>query len=76
MEIRVVQKSIIEIFEGDKILSQTIVGNDLQLGIFHDCNMMLKGWTIDRMIAAQKDEEALTEEKKAQENQPCAEVCA
>lgn len=76
MEIRLVQKSILEVFEADKVYSQTIVDNDLPLGKFHDCNMLLKGWTVDRMVSAQKDEEALSVEKKAEENQPCAESCA
>ncbi len=76
MEIRLVQKSVLEVFEGDKILTSTIVGNDMPLGKLHDCNMLLKGWTIDRMVSAQKEEKEMSVEKQSQENEPCADECA
>lgn len=30
---------------------------DIPLGVFHDFLMKAKGWSVDRMIAAQKEEE-------------------
>ena len=65
MEIRLVQKSVLEVFEGEKIISQMIVGNDCPLGVLHDAYMLGKGWTVDRMVAAQKEEQAAAEAHKA-----------
>lgn len=67
MEIRLVQKSVLEVFEGNEIISQTIVANDVALGRFHDANMLLKGWTVDRMTKIHSDEVKMTEEQKKEE---------
>jgi len=64
MEIKLVQKSVLEVWENDKLISQTIVESNLPLGTMHDSLMMQKGWTVDRMIAAQKQEQEIAEQQR------------
>ena len=75
MELKVVQKTFLETWENGVLVTSTIVGNDLPLGKMHDACMLLKGWTVDRMFAAQKQEEenvalfkAAEDQQEAQEN--------
>jgi len=75
MELKLVQRTVLETWGNDVLITSTVVGNDLPLGKMHDACMLLKGWTVDRMMAAQRQEEenvaqfkAVEEQQKAQEN--------
>lgn len=51
------QKSTLEVsIEGKNY--QLICDNDSPLGSLHDALMQMKGWTVERMIKAQQEEEA------------------
>jgi hypothetical protein len=41
--------------------------SDSPLGSLHDALMQMKGWCVDRMIAAQKEEQDISDAQKAQE---------
>jgi len=70
MELKLVQKTVLETWENDVLISSTIVSNDLPLGKLHDAFMLAKGWTVERMFAAQKqEEENVAQYKAAQEQQ-------
>ncbi len=60
------QKSIFEIVIADKTYNFSC-DNDSPLGCVHDALMQMKGWVVDRMIAAQKEEMAASEAQKAAE---------
>ena len=51
--------------EDNKIVAY--IETDVALGSLHDFLMQFKGWTVDRMITAQKEEEAHAKEQM-QEN--------
>lgn len=74
MELKLVQKTVLETWENDVLISSTIVGNDLPLGKLHDSCMLLKGWTVDRMMMAQKQEEENAALFKAAQSQQEAQV--
>lgn len=42
----------------------TYVDTDTALGNFHDYLMMLKGYTVDKMVQAQKEEQEITDAQK------------
>lgn len=59
-----VQKSVSEVEKnGHKVV--LICDSDTPLGILHDVLMELKGYTVERMLQAQKQEEEIS--KKMQE---------
>lgn len=74
MEIRLVQKSVLEVFEGDQIISQTIVAPDLQLGKLHDANMLVKGWSVDRMRKVHEEEQEMSQKQQCESSDCCEEA--
>lgn len=56
------KESIKFISECGKII--LMCDNDVALGDLHDQLMALKGYVVDRMVAAQKEEEAVSEAHK------------
>ena len=62
------QKSCLEVKIDDKLVCEIYVNNDCPLGLLHDGLMQAKGWVVERMIKAQKEEEAASEEHKKQES--------
>ncbi len=58
------QKSVMEVEIGGKVF-QLYCDNDSPLGSLHDALMMMKGWTVERMQAAQMEEEAISAKMKA-----------
>ena len=61
-------------FKSDCGKALIIVENDMALGVFHDFLMRMKGYTVVRMIEAQKQDEKITEIKKIQDNE-CSSKC-
>lgn len=59
------QKSVLEIKIEEKLACEIYVSNDIPLGLLHDGLMQAKGWVVDRMIQAQKEEEAISEKMKS-----------
>lgn len=57
------QKSVLEVTIENKTYS-LICESDSPLGSLHDALMQMKGWTVDRMIAAQKEEQKIAEDNK------------
>lgn len=56
------QKTSLEvILEGKNY--QLICDSDSPLGCLHDALMQMKGWTVERMIKAQREEEAHANQK-------------
>lgn len=60
-------------FESDCKKVMLMCDADTSLGAMHDFLMRLKGEIVDRMIKAQKDEEAMAEAQKEAEI-PCEEM--
>jgi len=57
------QKSVLEIeIAGKKY--ELYCDSDSPLGCLHDALMQMKGWCVDRMIAAQKQEQEVAEAQK------------
>lgn len=57
------QKSLLEVeIEGKKY--QLICDSDSPLGCLHDALMQMKGWCVERMVSAQKEEEQIAESLK------------
>ncbi len=50
------QKSVIEVIIADKRYELSC-DSDSPLGSLHDALMQMKGWCVDRMITAQKEEQ-------------------
>lgn len=48
--------------------------DDVALGILHDALMMQKGWVVDRMIRAQKEEEEASEMIKVKSDETNKEI--
>lgn len=57
------QSSILSVVIDDKSY-QLICDSDSPLGSLHDALMQMKGWSVDRMIKAQKEEQAFADEQK------------
>jgi hypothetical protein len=57
------QKSM-QCFESKCGKAKTLVENDMELGQFHDYLMFLKGSMVDKMVEAQKQEQAYAEAQK------------
>lgn len=57
-------KSVLEVVIADKKY-ELICDTDSPLGSLHDALMQMKGWCVERMIAAQKEEEHAAEAHKA-----------
>lgn len=62
------QKSCLEVKIEEKLICEIYVNNDCPLGELHDAIMRAKGWVVDRMIAAQKEDEAASEAYKKQDS--------
>ncbi len=58
------QKSVLEVKIDEKLVCEIYVNNDCPLGLLHDGLMQAKGWVVERMVAAQKEEEAVSESIK------------
>ena len=58
------QKSILEVEIAEKKY-QLYCDSDSPLGCLHDAVMQMKGWCVDRMIAAHKEEQAASEAQKS-----------
>lgn len=54
-------------FKSDCGKSQIIVDNDCPLGNFHDFLLAVKGHVVEMMVAAQKQEQDVTEAKKKED---------
>lgn len=67
MEIK--QKTFIET-EKDGKLVQLVVDNDMPLGILFDALMELKGYVVERMVKAQKEEKAEAKKQMPTEEKP------
>jgi len=63
------QKSCLEVKIEDKLVCEIYVNNDCPLGLLHDGLMQAKGWVVNRMVSAQKEEEDVTEEVKKNEEE-------
>lgn len=61
------QKVVLEVKVDDRIYEMSC-SQDSPLGELHDVLMKMKGYTVDRMIAAQKEEQAIAD---AQKNDEC-----
>lgn len=59
------QKSMLEVEIAGKMF-QLLCDNDSPLGNLHDALMQMKGYCVDRMVAAQKQEEEVA--KQVMEN--------
>lgn len=57
------QKSVMEVEIAGKVF-QLYCDNDSPLGSLHDALMMMKGWTVERMQSAQKEEEDISAKMK------------
>lgn len=57
------QKSFLEIEIASKKY-ELVCDSDSPLGCLHDALMQMKGWCVDRMIAAQKEEQAASDALK------------
>lgn len=62
------QKAVIESEISGK-LYQLHCDVDSPLGCLHDALMQMKGYVVDRMIAAQKEEEAASEKQKSMQEE-------
>jgi len=51
-------------FESPCGKSRIYVDNDMPLGVFHDFLMMIKGSMVERMVQAQKQEQAIADAHK------------
>ena len=60
MTVNVAQISRLRIETNGKIVD-VICDSDMPLGLLHDVLMQHKGWVIERMINAQKEEEGASE---------------
>lgn len=58
------QKSVLEVKIEDKLVCEIYVNNDCPLGLLHDGLMQAKGWVVERMIAAQKEEQEASDAMK------------
>lgn len=59
------QKSVLEVVIENKKY-ELLCDSDSPLGSLHDALMQMKGWAVDRMISAQKEEQAASEAQKAE----------
>lgn len=57
------QKTILEVKIGDRVYELSC-GADSPLGELHDALMQMKGFCVDRMIQAHKDEKEQAEKQK------------
>lgn len=60
------QKTVLEILIGERKY-ELFCGADSPLGELHDALMQMKGYCVDRMIAAHEDEKKIAEEMKCQD---------
>lgn len=60
------QKSSLKVEINGKYF-ELLCDSDSPLGSLHDALMQMKGWCVERMIAAQKEEEAAAEAQKQHE---------
>ena len=66
------QKTIIEVKIGDRIYELSCSG-DSPLGELHDALMQMKGFCVERMVQAQKEEQEVADRllQESQEQPPC-----
>lgn len=62
-------------FESKCGRARTFVDNDMELGHFHDYLMFLKGSMVEKMVEAQKEEQAFSEAQKTAEI-PAVDSCS
>lgn len=55
------QKTILEVKINDRVY-ELYCANDAPLGELHDVLMQMKGYCVERMVAAQKEEQAAADE--------------
>lgn len=55
------QKTIIEVKKGDRVY-ELYCPSETALGELHDVLMQMKGYCVERMIAAQKEEQSIADE--------------
>ena len=60
----------VQMFESKCRKAKIFVDNDMPIGVFHDILMEMKGMMVDRMVAAHKEQEALAEQQKKQDEVP------
>ena len=60
------QKTHLSVEKGDRTV-EVILDQDLPLGLFFDALMELKGFAVERMAQAHKEEEAEADEKMGEE---------
>jgi hypothetical protein len=59
------QNSVLDVeIEGKSY--QLFCDSDSPLGSLHDALMQMKGWCVERMVAAQKEEQAIADQQKEQ----------
>lgn len=55
------QKTILEVKINDRVY-ELLCASEAPLGELHDVLMQMKGYCVDRMVAAQKEEQAVADE--------------
>lgn len=60
------QKSVLEVEIENKVY-QLICDSDSPLGCLHDALMQMKGWSVERMVKAQKEENEASEALKKEQ---------
>lgn len=67
------QRSVLKVEIQEKVY-ELYCDSDSPLGSLHDALMQMKGWAVERMVSAQKEELAASEAKKEEEG-CCEEEC-
>lgn len=62
------QKTILEVKSNDRIY-ELYCPSDSPLGELHDVLMQMKGYCVDRMVAAQKEEQAIADKMKEEQQE-------
>ena len=62
------QQSVFEVEINEKMY-RFLCDNDSPLGCVHDALMKMKGYTVERMVAAQKEEQSVCEKIKEVEEE-------
>ncbi len=64
------QKTVLEVKIGERVY-ELFCGADSPLGELHDALMQMKGYCVERMVAAQKEEQAAADENMKDNSDPC-----
>ena len=63
------QKTYLNVEKGSKLVT-VVVDQDMPLGLLFDALMELKGYVVERMVSAQKQEESEAEEQIGAKDEP------